>query len=121
MRFLLKGLPGHPLHPPLTDMTMSKIFRVAIAIVVATVMIDPRISGTITPKKIWRSLAPSRRAASRTSTDTPLIAADSTTMAKPVWSQIMIRISAGMLIGKVVDHGMGFWPKAVQIALSRPN
>ena len=71
------------LMPPLIDQTMSKIFRVAMAMVVVTVTIEPRISGMITPKKIWRSLAPSRRAASRTSTETPLIAADRTTIAPP--------------------------------------
>ena len=60
------------------------------AMVVATVMIEPRIIGTITPRKIWRSVAPSSRAASRTSADTPLIAAERTTIAKPVWSQIRI-------------------------------
>ena len=69
------------------------------AMVVATVMIEPRIIGTITRKKSWRSLAPSSRAASRTSPDTPLIAAEKTTMAKPVWSQIRITISQKMLIG----------------------
>ena len=88
-------------------MTMSKIFSVAMAIVVVTVTIEPRIIGTIIPKKIWRSLAPSSRAASRISIDTPLIAADSTTIAKPVWSQIMITISAGRLIGNVVAHATG--------------
>ena|SRR5438034_10340462 len=102
-------------------MTMSKILSTAIAMVVATVMIEPRMMGTITPKNIWRSLAPSSRAASITSVGTPLMAADSTTMAKPVWSQIMIRISAGMLMGKVVAQGMALAPVAVQIALSRPN
>ena len=100
---------------------MSKILSMAIAIVVATVMIEPRMIGTITRKKIWRSLAPSRRAASRTSTETPLIAAESTTIAKPVWSQMKIRISAGMLIGGVVAHGIGSNPNAVQTAFSRPN
>ena len=78
---------------------MSKIFRIAIAIVVATVMIEPLIIGTITLKKSWRSVAPSSRAASMISVDTPLMAADRTTIAKPVWSQIMITISAKMLIG----------------------
>ena len=84
---------------------MSKIFSVAMAIVVVTVTIEPRMSGMMMPKKMWRSLAPSRRAASRTSMETPLMAADRTTMAKPVCSQIMISISAGRLIGKVVAQG----------------
>src|SRR3954447_23608967 len=100
---------------------MAKIFRSAIAIVVTTAMIEPLMIGTITRKKIWRSLAPSSRAASRTSIETPLIAADRTTIAKPVCSQIMISISAGRLIGKVVAHAIGLLPKAVHAAFSRPN
>ncbi len=44
-------------------------------------------------------MAPSSRAASMTSADTPLMAAESTTMAKPVWSQIRMTISAKMLMG----------------------
>ena len=64
------------------------------AMVVATVMMEPWIIGTITRKKSWRSFAPSRRAASSTSAGTPLMAAESTTMAKPVWSQMRMRISA---------------------------
>ena len=50
--------------------------------------------GTITLKKIWRSEAPSSREASMTSIDTPLMAAERTTIAKPVWSQMKIRMSA---------------------------
>src|SRR5665811_2348711 len=84
---------------------MSKILIVTMAMVVATVMIEPRITGTITRKKTWRSEAPSSRAASMISPDTPLMAADRTTMAKPVWSQTMITISAKTLIGLVVTHG----------------
>ena len=86
---------------------MSKILIVTMAMVVETVMIEPRIIGTITRRKIWRSEAPSSRAASRISPDTPLIAADKTTMAKPVWSQIRIMISQKTLIGLVVSHGIG--------------
>ena len=87
------------------------------AIVVATVMIEPRMIGTMTPKKSWRSLAPSSRAASITSLGTPLMAADRTTMANPVWSQIMITIS------DEVDRegrgaGIGCAAEAVQIAFS---
>ena len=73
---------------------MSKIFSTTMAMVVATVMIEPLMIGTITPVKIWRSHAPSSRAASMTSTDTPLMAADRTTIAKPVWSQMKITIRA---------------------------
>ena len=99
---------------------MSKILSVTIAMVVATVMIEPRIIGTITRTKIWRSLAPSSRAASMISPDTPLIAADRTTIAKPVWSQTRIRISQKMLIGLVCSHGIGSPPRPTTIALNRP-
>ena len=85
--------------PPVITYTMSKTFRIAMATVVATAMIVPRIIGTTTRKKSWRSLAPSMRAASRTSADTPLRAADRTTIAKPVCSQIMITISSRVLSG----------------------
>jgi hypothetical protein len=44
-------------------MTMSKILSVAIATVVVTVTIVPRIIGTITLTNTWRSEAPSSLAA----------------------------------------------------------
>src|SRR5687768_15951812 len=100
---------------------MSKILSVAMPMGVATVTIDPRMSGTITFRRGLRLLAQSRRAASSTTTETLLIAAESTTIAKPVWSQIMMRISAGMLTGNGVAQGTGSFPKAVQIAFARPN
>ena len=71
------------------------------AIVVATVRIEPLMIGTMTRKKIWRSLAPSSRAASRTSVETPLIAAEKTTIAKPVWSQMKITITQEDVDGAV--------------------
>ena len=100
---------------------MSKILRVTIAIVVVTVTIVPRIIGTITLRNSWRSVAPSSLAASMISADTPLMAAENTTMAKPVWSQIRITISQKMLIGLLVSHGIGSPPKAVQTAFRSPN
>ena len=107
--------------PPAADRVhdVEDLERRRFAMVVATVTIEPRMSGTITWKKIWRSLAPSSRAASRTSTETPLIAAERTTIAKPVWSQIMIRISAGMLIGNCRRPGDRLVRRTpVQIAFS---
>ncbi len=90
------------------------------AMVVETVMIEPRIIGTITRTKSWRSLAPSSRAASRTSPDTPLIDAEKTTMAKPVWSQTRITISQKMLSGLLVSHGIGSPPRPTTIAFNSP-
>ena len=68
------------------------------AIVVITAMIEPLMIGTMTWKKICRSLAPSSRAASSTSIETPLIAADRMTIAKPVWSQMKMTISRSVLM-----------------------
>src|SRR6478735_8549591 len=104
-------------------MTMSKILSVTIATVVVTVTIVPRIIGTITLRNSWRSEAPSSLAASMISVDTPLMAAENTTMAKPVWSQIRITISDGRLIGNCVAHGIGWKPNgsAVQTAFRSPN
>ena len=100
---------------------MSKIFSVAIAIVVVTVTMEPRISRHDDPKKIWRSAGAVEPRRLDDLHDTPLIAADSTTMAKPVWSQIMISISAGRLIGNAVAQATGLLPNAVQTAFSSPN
>ena len=70
--------------------------------------------------KIWRSDAPSSRAASMTSLDTPLIDADRTTMANPVWSQTRITISQKTLMGLVVSHGIGWPPRPTTTAFSSP-
>ena len=91
------------------------------AIVVATVTIEPRICGTTTLRNSWRSVAPSSRAASRTSADTPLIAADRTTMANPVWSQTRIMISAKTLIGLVVNQGIGLTAERDHDGVQEPD
>src|SRR5262245_16950579 len=99
---------------------MSKILTVALAIVGVTGTIEPRMFGTMIRKKSWLSVAPSRRAASMISVETPLIAAERTTIAKPVWSQIRITISAKMLIGFVVKNGIAWPPNPVITAFSSP-
>ena len=101
---------------------MSKTLSTMINTVMKTVMSVPRICGTITFMKIWNSLAPSIRAASRVSSGTDLIADDSKTIANPVCSQIRMTISS-MSLKLNCDcwsHGTGTWPSFVMIALSRP-
>ena len=60
------------------------------------------------------------RAASMISTGIALMAADSTTMAKPVWIQTMITISSRLFHGCSCNQGTGSWPRPCPTALSRP-
>ena len=70
--------------PPVMARTMSNTFSVAIEMVVTTTTSVPRIPGTVTFQNCCQGLAPSSLDASMISTGTPLIAAESSTMAKPV-------------------------------------
>ena len=63
-------------------------------------------------RKTWNSDAPSMRAASMISSGIALMAAESTTIANPVWIQIMITISSRLFHGCCDSHGTGFWPSA---------
>ena len=54
------------------------------------------------------------------SVETPFMAAESTTIANPVWSQIMIVISAYVFTGGCCTHAIGSPPAVVQSALSSP-
>ena len=87
-----------------------------------TVIRVPQICGTITRKKICRSLAPSIRAASRVSTGTPLIADDSSTIEKPTCVQIKMTISRKLLTlnVSVCSQVTGRSPSRSTMALSRP-
>ena len=67
---------------------MSKTFMTPMSTVMKTVITVGQICGTTTRKKVWRSLAPSIRAASRVSVGTPLTAAESSTMENPTCAQI---------------------------------
>ncbi len=76
---------------------------------VTTTTIVERICGTMTRQKICRSVAPSMRAASMMSSGTPLIAAESSTIANPACSQIMMTISS-----EVVEvPRAGVWIQAI--------
>ena len=93
------------------------------AMVVATVIMEPQIEGTMIRKNVWVSVAPSIRAASVSSSGTPLIAAERTTMANPTWSQIMITIMAKVLESPGAcdeDHRFPS-PRAWMMALSNAH
>ena len=67
-------------------------------------------------------MAPSIRAASMISSGMDFIAAASTTIANPVWIQIMMTISRKVLIGLVSSQCGGcFHPSLMTISLSRPT
>src|SRR5690606_11228743 len=106
--------------PPVVTNTMSNTLRITMKIVVATVMMEPRIVGTTPRRKICSSEAPSIRAASTSSSGTPLMAAERITIAKPVWSQIMIRISTSVLRGGLWKKAIGSLPIPSRTALARP-
>ena len=99
---------------------MSKIFSTLMTIVVVTTTIDDMIDGMMTLQKICSSVAPSIRAASSRSSGTALIAADRMTMAKPVWSQIMITIRNRLFHGSHESHAFGSPPRLIKIPLRRP-
>ena len=60
------------------------------------------------------------RAASMISSGIDLIAADSTTIAKPVCIQTMITISNRLFHGWRPSHATGSWPRPSMMPFSRP-
>ena len=81
-----------PKLPPVLTRTMSNTLATATRIAVTTTPTVGRIWGSVTLKNCSLSLAPSMRAASRSSSGTALIAADRITIAKPVWIQMRMNI-----------------------------
>ena len=73
---------------------MSKTLMTLMKSQTVTTAIGRLSIGTITRRKIAHSPAPSTRAASITSVEIPLIAADSTTITNPVDAQTYAKISA---------------------------
>ena len=73
---------------------MSKTLMTLTKSQTVTIEIGRLSIGIITRRKIAHSPAPSTRAASRTSVGIPLIAAESTTMTKPVDAQTYAKINA---------------------------
>ena len=74
----------------------------------------------VTRQNICHGLTPSSRAASTMSAGIALIAAESTTMAKPAWIQIMMTISSSVFSGDSSSHCCGSPPSLTTIWLSRP-
>src|SRR4051794_11983826 len=83
---------------PITN-TMSKTFIAVMTMYVVTTTTVGVMLGTMMRRNTWNSDAPSMRAASMISSGIALIAADNTTMAKPVWIQTMITISSRLFHG----------------------
>ena len=106
--------------PAVIVRTMSKTLRVAIEMVVSTTTSEERIPGTVTFEKRCHAFVPSSCAASICSVGMPLIAALSTTIANPVWIQIMTTISRKVLSGSVCSHCTGSPPSPTTMAFSRP-
>ena len=101
--------------------TMSKIFSVMIMMVVSTTTSVLRIIGMVTRKSSLLPRAPSTRAASTMSAGIPLIAAASTTMAKPVCVHTMITMSRKVFSGMLSSQFGGCdQPNAIATWLSRP-
>jgi hypothetical protein len=90
-----------PPAPPVVAFTRSKILSVVMLMVVTTTTMVLEICGSVTRQKTWASLAPSTLAASCSSAGTPLIEAESTTMANPVWIQIMITMMKKLFHGAI--------------------
>src|SRR4051812_35212387 len=78
--------------PPVMTHTMSNAFRAVITIVVDTTATVGRSSGKTIFRNTCISVAPSTRAASRSSALMPLRAADRMTIAKPVHIHVMTRM-----------------------------
>src|SRR5829696_1593539 len=113
-----------PKLPFVVAFTRSKTFITVTMSVVTTTINVGMIWGSVMRQNTWRSLAPSTLAASTYSIGTALIEADSTTMANPVWIQIM------MIMMKKLFQGMIFaerrksiwsWPKRSRMAFSSPG
>ena len=94
-----------PAVPPVVAFTRSKILRTVIVRVVTTTAMVDVICGRVIRQKTCTSLAPSTRAASSSSDGTPLMAAHSTTMAKPAWIQIMMIMMKKLFHGAIVPSG----------------
>jgi len=103
---------------------MSKIFITVMRMVMKTATTVLQICGTITWKNARRSSAQPLRDASMVSSGTPLIAADSSTIAKPAFIQTTTTMISRLLSLplSMVSHGMGS-PRVtpVHMALSRPT
>ncbi len=109
-----------PNWPPVMVRTMSKIFRVPIEMVTMTTTSAGRMLGMVTRQNICHGVTPSMRAASTMSAGMALIAADSTTMAKPAWIHTITAIRNSVFQGPSSSHCCGVPPNATTSWFSRP-
>src|SRR5699024_6830154 len=98
---------------PVIVLVMSKIFSVAIEIVVSTTTNEGRMLGTVIRQNICQPFTPSSRAASMMSSGTALIAAESTTMENPASIQTSTRMRKHVLIGPSCRNRTGAKPSTV--------
>ena len=88
--------------------------------VTATTEIGRLTIGTMIRQKIWVSVAPSTRAASRTSVEMPLIAADRMTVANPTDPQMPTAMSAQLTVFGLPRRATGPASTIPRSAFSRP-
>jgi uncharacterized membrane protein len=109
-RFLLQGLPGHPLHPPLTDATIG-IYTFATA---AAVLSKIGVADTSFAKAWWLALIVGLISSALTATTgfvdwltithgTPLWRTATTHMATMLTATVIFAITAGAGHGSYVD------------------
>ena len=89
-------------------------------IVVRTTTRALRMPGTVTFTNCSQALVPSSSAASICSVGTPLMAADSTTMANPVCTQMRITMRNRVLNGDTERKSTGCPPNMTTSWFSRP-
>ncbi len=85
--------------PPVITYTMSKALSAVMIMVVETTATVGRSSGNVMPRNTCHSLAPSTRAASRSSALMPFSAADRMTMQNPVQTHAATTMSQIVLSG----------------------
>src|SRR5699024_9690027 len=105
---------------PVIVRVISKIFNVAMEIVVSTTTREGRMLGTVICRNICHPLTPSSLAASMMSSGTALIAADNTTIANPAWIQIITAMRKTVFHGESCRNRTGSKPRRVSRALSTP-
>ncbi len=88
---------------------------------VVTTTIVGKMLGTMIRRNTCHSDAPSMRAASMISSGIDLIAAESTTMANPVWIQTMITIRRRLFHGLSDSHGDRFLAEADHDRVEQPD
>src|SRR5690606_21744424 len=105
---------------PVIVRVMSKIFRVAIEIVVSTTTSEGRMLGIVIRQNSCHGDAPSSRAASMMSSGTALIEADRITIANPASIQTSTRMRKIVFAGASCRNRTGSSPRASITALRTP-